>query len=65
MFKKLTQDGNFECISGFNDVCIFVRDFVKSDYIKISIEDPDPEHLFLNRFIHKTTGKRFLSQITI
>ena len=59
--QKLTQDGNFECISGFNGMCVYLfSDFVKSDYIKNkSIEDPDPEHLFLNRFIHKTTGKRF------
>tara|TARA_A100001015_G_scaffold231373_1_gene261951 strand:+ start:6222 stop:7079 length:858 start_codon:yes stop_codon:yes gene_type:complete len=60
--KKLTIDGNLECISGFNGMCIYLfSDFVRSNYIKNkSVEDPDPEHLFFNRFIHKTTGKKIL-----
>ena len=60
--KKLSLKKSFDCISGFNGLCIyFYEDYINSNYIKNSqIEDPEPEHLFLNRNIHSKTKKKIL-----
>ena len=60
--KKLSLKKSFECISGFNGLCIyFFQDYIISNYIQDSkIEDPEPEHLFLNRSIYLRTKKKIL-----
>ena len=55
---SLTKKGEFECISGFNGLCLYLYD----DYIKSNYHDNGPniipEHLHLNRIIYKSTGKK-------
>ena len=56
--KKITLAKNFECISAFNGLCIyFYSDFINSNYLEKS-DDVTPEHLYLNRIIHKRTKKK-------
>lgn len=56
----LSKKKNFECISGFNGVCVYFYDeYMKSDYIEDNI-DQTPEHLFFNRNLNKILGKKML-----
>ena len=58
--KSLTEKKNFDCISGFNGLCLYVyKDFIQSDYLE-KCDDPSPEHLYLNRNLCRKTGKRIL-----
>ena len=56
--NSLTKKGEFECISGFNGLCLYLYDdFIKSHYHDNSL-NIIPEHLHLNRIIYKSTGKK-------
>ena len=56
--NSLTKKGEFECISGFNGLCLYLYgDFIKSHYYDDGL-NIIPEHLHLNRIIHKSTGKK-------
>jgi len=57
---KLTLKENFDCISGFNGMCIyFYEDYIKSNYYDpTNNNDITPEHLYLNRKLNKITGKK-------
>jgi hypothetical protein len=58
--KALTKKKFFDCISGFNGLCIYTyKDFIQSDYLEKS-NDPTPEHLYLNRTLSYKTGKKIL-----
>ena len=58
--KSLTQKKKFDCISGFNGLCLYLYDdFIKSDYLEKKV-NTTPEHLHLNRKLYKITGKRIL-----
>ena len=58
--KSLTKKNSFECISGFNGLCLYTyKDFIQSDYFEDN-EDPTPEHLYLNRKLCVKTGKKIL-----
>tara|TARA_B100000787_G_scaffold168896_1_gene158654 strand:+ start:3477 stop:4328 length:852 start_codon:yes stop_codon:yes gene_type:complete len=58
--KSLTLKRKFDCISGFNGLCLYLYDdFIKSDYLEEKA-NPTPEHLYLNRKLCKITGKRIL-----
>ena len=58
--KSLTEKKFFDCISGFNGLCIYAyKDFIQSDYLEKS-DDPTPEHLYLNRKLNYKTGKKIL-----
>ena len=58
--KSLTKKKKFECISGFNGLCLYLYDdFIKSEYLDAKT-NTTPEHLYLNRKICKITGKRIL-----
>ena len=58
--KSLTKKNSFECISGFNGLCLYTyKDFIQSDYFEDN-EDPTPEHLYLNRTLCVKTGKKIL-----
>ena len=56
--NSLTKKEEFECISGFNGLCLYLYDdFIKSHYHDNSL-NIIPEHLHLNRIIYKSTGKK-------
>ena len=58
--KSLTKKKKFDCISGFNGLCLYIyKDFIQSDYLEKN-NDPSPEHLYLNRNLCHKTGKRIL-----
>jgi hypothetical protein len=58
--KSLTKKKKFECISGFNGLCLYLYDdFIKSEYLDAKM-NTTPEHLYLNRKICEITGKRIL-----
>lgn len=58
--KKLTLKEEIECISAFNGFCIYLfNDFKISHYLDKNY-DVMPEHLHLNRIIHKVTKKKIL-----
>lgn len=58
--KLLSKKKNFECISGFNGLCLyFFKDYIKSDYVEDD-KDQTPEHLLFNRFLNKTLKKKIL-----
>ena len=57
----LTNKRNFDCISGFNGMCIYhYEEYIKSDYIEDSL-DQTPEHLLFNRNLYKTLNKKNFS----
>ena len=56
----LSKKEMFECISGFNGLCLYnFEDYIKSSYIEDS-DDQTPEHLLFNRYLHKTLKKNIL-----
>lgn len=56
----LTNKKNFECISGFNGLCIYrYSEYMKSNYNEETI-DQTPEHLLFNRYLNKTLKKKIL-----
>jgi len=58
--KSLTKKTTFDCISGFNGLCLYTyKDFIQSDYFEDN-DDPTPEHLYLNRILCVKTGKKIL-----
>ena len=58
--KSLTKKTTFDCISGFNGLCLYTyKDFIQSDYFEDN-DDPTPEHLYLNRILCIKTGKKIL-----
>jgi hypothetical protein len=58
--QSLTKDRDFECISGFNGLCIYpYEEYIKSNYIENTI-DQTPEHLLFNRYLNKTLDKKIL-----
>ena len=58
--KSLTKKTTFDCISGFNGLCMYIyKDFIQSDYFEDN-DDPTPEHLYLNRILCVKTGKKIL-----
>lgn len=58
--KLLSNKKNFECISGFNGLCLyFFKDYIKSDYVEEN-NDQTPEHLLFNRYLNKTLKKKIL-----
>ena len=58
--KSLTQKKKFDCISGFNGLCLYLYDdFIKSEYLDEKM-NTTPEHLHLNRKLCNITGKRIL-----
>lgn len=58
--SSLTKKNNFECISGFNGLCIyFYEEYIKSNYIEKKT-DQTPEHLLFNRYLYKTLNKKIL-----
>ena len=58
--KLLSKKKNFECISGFNGLCLyFFKDYIKSDYVEDD-KDQTPEHLLFNRILNKTLKKKIL-----
>jgi hypothetical protein len=58
--KSLTKKTTFDCISGFNGLCMYIyKDFIQSDYLEDN-DDPTPEHLYLNRILCVKTGKKIL-----
>ncbi len=58
--NSLTQNKNFECVSGFNGLCLyFFDDYIKSNYTEDS-KDQTPEHLLFNRTLNKISGKKIL-----
>ena len=57
---SLTQKKNYECISGFNGLCLYFYDeYMQSNYVEDS-DDQTPEHLFFNRNLHKIFAKKIL-----
>ena len=57
---SLTKDRDFECISGFNGLCLYTHEeYIKSNYIENSL-DQTPEHLLFNRYLNKTLDKKIL-----
>ena len=58
--KLLSRKKNFDCISGFNGLCIYTyKDYITSKYTEKST-DQTPEHLFFNRYLNKTLKKKIL-----
>lgn len=58
--KLLSKKKNFECISGFNGLCLYsYEDYIKSNYTEDS-KDQTPEHLLFNRYLNKTLKKNIL-----
>lgn len=58
--KKLTTKNSFECISGFNGMCIYqYKDYIMSNYSE-NIQDQTPEHLLFNRYLNKKLNKKIL-----
>ncbi len=56
----LTKKKFFDCISGFNGLCIYrYEEYIKSDYVE-NAKDQTPEHLFFNRYLNKTLDKKIL-----
>ena len=56
----LSEKNNFECISGFNGLCIYAYgEYMKSNYYEDSI-DQTPEHLLFNRYLNKTLNKKIM-----
>ena len=50
----------FDCISGFNGLCIYrYEEYIKSDYVE-NAQDQTPEHLLFNRYLNKTLDKKIL-----
>jgi len=60
--KKLSINNSFECASSFNGMCIYFFDeFIKSNYFSIDLNNKViPEHLNLNLYLFKLTGKKVL-----
>lgn len=57
---SLTKDKDFECISGFNGLCLYpYEEYIKSNYIEKSL-DQTPEHLLFNRYLNKNLDKKIL-----
>ncbi len=58
--QSLTIKKNFECISGFNGLCLYLyEDYIISNYAEES-NDQTPEHLLFNRYLNKTLKKKIL-----
>lgn len=58
--KILSKKKNFDCISGFNGLCLYnYKDYITSNYNENS-NDQTPEHLFFNRYLNKTLKKKIL-----
>ena len=56
----LTKKKNFDCISGFNGLCIYrYEEYIKSNYLEDK-NDQTPEHLLFNRYLSKTLNKKIL-----
>ena len=58
--KALSKKSDFECISGFNGLCLYnYNEYITSDYLH---NNPDqiPEHLLFNRYLNKTVEKKIL-----
>ncbi len=58
---KFTKKGNFDAISAFNGMCIYLfQDFIKGNYFYYNEKKVVPEHLRLNREIFNKTNKKIL-----
>ncbi len=58
--KLMSNKKNFECISGFNGLCLYnYEDYVTSKYYEDN-EDQTPEHLLFNRYLNKKLKKKIL-----
>ena len=58
--KALSKKSDFECISGFNGLCLYnFNEYITSNYLQ---NDPNqiPEHLLFNRYLNKTFQKKIL-----
>ena len=58
--KALSKKFEFECVSGFNGLCLYnFNEYITSNYLQ---NDPDqiPEHLLFNRYLNKTVKKKIL-----
>tara|TARA_B100000787_G_C16189073_1_gene296345 strand:+ start:901 stop:1761 length:861 start_codon:yes stop_codon:yes gene_type:complete len=59
--KALTVKDDFFSISSFNGMCLYkFNHFIQGNYYEENNNNPMPEHLNLNRRIHKITGKKIL-----
>ena len=59
--KLMSNKKNFECISGFNGLCLYnYEDYVTSKYYEDN-EDQTPEHLLFNRYLNKKLKKKNFS----
>jgi hypothetical protein len=57
---SLTKKKYFDCISGFNGLCIYrYEEYITSNYVE-NIKDQTPEHLLFNRCLNKTLDKKIL-----
>ncbi len=58
--KLMSNKKNFECISGFNGLCLYsYKDYISSKYYEDN-EDQTPEHLLFNRYLNKKLKKKIL-----
>ena len=58
--RSITAKKNFDCISGFNGLCLYNYDeYITSNYLE-DAEDQTPEHLLFNRFLYNNSGKKIL-----
>ena len=58
--KAISKKSGFECISGFNGLCLYnYNEYITSNYLH---NNPDqiPEHLLFNRYLYKTIKKKIL-----
>ncbi len=57
---SLSKETDFECISGFNGLCIYpYEEYVKSNYTENTL-DQTPEHLLFNRYLNQNLNKKIL-----
>lgn len=58
--KLISKKKNFECVSGFNGLCLYLfEDYITAEYYEDN-EDQTPEHLLFNRYLSKKLNKKIL-----
>lgn len=58
--KLISKKKIFECISGFNGMCLyFYKDYITSEYYENN-NNQTPEHLFFNRYLSAKLNKKIL-----
>ena len=58
--KLISKKKIFECVSGFNGLCLYLyEDYITSSYHEEK-DDQTPEHLLFNRYLSKKLNKKIL-----